>query len=207
MNKLAKGDHRPVHVTKQGNRRVFFGLSWDPSESRGVFARLKEVVLGKKSFYDLDLACFLFDKDHHFLDVISGKNGKIVDQSGGIYHSGDDQEGKAEGDDEQLSVELSNVPEAVHHIIVTASVESGHKFSEILSPHIRFVDAYSERHFSQVDLQNADSAKASSYVFMELYRKEHQDGRWHMNFIDAYRRVADYSQWHKQLKKYLSVTD
>ncbi len=97
---------RPLNVTKQGNHRVFVGLSWDPNQGKSFTDRLKNVVTGKKNYHDLDLSCFLYDKNHVFIDVISGKIGQIADQSGAIYHSGDDQEGIGGGDDEQISVEL-----------------------------------------------------------------------------------------------------
>lgn len=204
MSKFQKGDHKPVHVTKQGNRRVFVGLSWDPSEERGLFARIKEIIAGKKSFHDLDLSCYLFDKNHDLIDIISGKNGKIVDHSGGIYHSGDDQEGIAAGDDEQISIELANVPENIHHILVKASIESGHKFSEVLAPQIRLVDGYSDRQFLEVDLDASRSAHASRYLFIELYRQEHEDGRWYMHFVDDYGKKGDVARSYKHLLPFLT---
>lgn len=204
VNALEKGERRHLNISKQGNHRFFVGLGWDPSQAKGFGSRLKELLSGRKSYHDLDLSCFLYDKDHKCIDVISGKIGKIVDQSGGIYHSGDDHEGIGEGDDEQISVELINTPESVQHMVFKASIDSGHKFSEIDTPAMRLVDAYSNRHFLRIDLSNPAAAEASSYIMAEIYRDAEDPQEWNIHFIDEYLSGKTSIRWKKRLIDYLT---
>lgn len=202
---LQAGERRPLNVSQQGNHRVFVGLSWDPKSDKSFTARLKEILTGKKSYHDLDLACFLYDQDKNYIDVISGKIGALVDQSGGIYHSGDDREGMGGGDDEQISVELANLPPSVHHIIFKASIETGHNFAEIEAPFIRLIDAYSQRAFFKKELDApAAAAKNTNYIMAELYRSPQASPPWNLHIIDQYTSWGEHAQWKKNLIKYLS---
>lgn len=206
MHAMDTGTERPLNVSKQSNRRVFVGLSWDPTEDKSFVARLKSVLTGRQSNHDLDLSCFLYDKDQNFINMISGKIGQIVDASGAIYHSGDDKEGAQEGDDEQISAELLNVPEDVHHMIFKVSIDSGHSFDEIEAPAIRLVDGYSDRRFLQADLSADDAAGHNAYIFAELYRKPHADGNWILHFIGQYKSWGDATRWKNKLGQFLTVS-
>ena len=44
MSTIKKGERRVLNVTDKGNRRVFVGLSWDPSEEHSFFNKIKEIV-------------------------------------------------------------------------------------------------------------------------------------------------------------------
>ncbi|MBG77895.1 MAG: hypothetical protein CL570_02550 [Alphaproteobacteria bacterium] len=204
-NDIPTGDKRPLNVSKQGNHRFFCGLGWDPSQAKGAWPRLKEILSGRKSYHDLDLSCFLYDNEGKFVDVISGKIGKIVDQSGGIYHSGDDHEGIGDGDDEQISVELKNLAADICHIVFKISIDSGHKFGEIESPAVRLVDAYSNRHFLQIDLSQPEAADSSSYIMAEIYRTTETPDDWQIHFINEYITGKTSVKWKKKITEFLSL--
>lgn len=198
--------NRPLNVTDAGNKRIFVGLSWDPNERKDFIGRLQNILSGKKSYHDLDLSCFLYNKDKEFLDIISGKIGKIVDQSGGIYHSGDDKEGIDDGDDEQISVELARIDTSIHYIIFKASVESGHSVDEIDAPAIRMVDAYSSHPFIKIDLDKNEGAGKDAYIFATLYRDPSSPSQWSLDTIDEYHTSSPLKQWKERLIDFISKT-
>jgi len=204
MKKLEAGEKRPLNVTDQGNRRVFVGLSWDPSQSRGLIQSIKEFFTGKKSYHDLDLSCFMYDADHNFVGVISGKTGQIVDQSGGIYHSGDDTEGAQDGDDEQISVELATIAPEIAHLIFKISIDSGHNFNEVTAPEVRLVDGYSRHHFIKTPLMQTQDKPKSAYLFVELYRSADNANQWNTHFIDTYKNSDTTARWAKKLQSFLT---
>ena len=203
-NDIPTGDKRPLNVSKQGNYRFFCGLGWDPSQEKGFWPRMREALSGRKSYHDLDLSCFLYDKSGKFVDVVSGKIGKIVDQSGGIYHSGDDHEGIGDGDDEQISVELKNLADNIHHIVFKISIDSGHKFGEIESPAVRLVDAYSNRHFLKIDLSIPKAADSSSYIMAEIFRTSEAPNDWTLHFINRYIKGKTSVKWKKHIATFLT---
>lgn len=202
---IQKGETKPINVTKQGNERVFVGLGWDPQVAKNFLARLQDTVTGKQTFHDLDLSCYLYNQHKAFVSVISGKIGQIADESGAIYHSGDDTEGIGGGDDEQISAELANIPDDIHHIIFKATIESGHKFKDIDRPEIRIVDAYTDRQLIKIDLIRDDTLNASTYIFCRLHRDETTPSLWHIHFIDEATNAADSAQWAKRLTQYLTI--
>ncbi len=205
-NTIQTGESRQLNITQQGNQRFFVGLSWDASNNKNLLDRFKELISGKSVFHDLDLTCFLYDKNKKIIDVISGKNGEIVDKSGSIYHSGDDKDGMGAGDDEQVSVELANIPSNVQHIVFKASISSNHKFSEVEAPEIRLVDAYSKRSINKTALNVSNSEKSTGYVFAEIYRglSEDDNPTWHFHYINKFTSWKDNSVAQKKIPELLN---
>lgn len=191
LNMIQRGERRPLNVTKQGNQRIFVGLSWDPKPKRTLMARLRDFINGRKQYHDLDLTCFLYDENQNFIDTICGKENKLGSPAQGIYHSGDDLEGIGDGDDEQISVELTNLPDNVHHILFKASIQSGHRFYHIKQPEIRLVDAYTKRHLIKTPL-NKDVTSTeictNAYILAELYRTPETPENWNIHYINSYRK-------------------
>ena len=190
LNMIQKGERRPLNVTKQGNQRIFVGLSWDPKPKRTLMARIRDFINGRKQYHDLDLTCFLYDENQRFIDTICGKENKLGSPAQGIYHSGDDLEGIGDGDDEQISVELTNLPDNVHHILFKATIQSGHRFYHIQQPEIRLVDAYTKRHLIKAPLnpQRGHNTDTNTYIMAEIFRAPNQPEQWKLNYINTFSR-------------------
>ena len=193
---------RKLNVSNTKAQRIYAGLRWDPKDTdkRTIAETLKDVTTGRKPYHDLDLACYLYDADGGFIDAVSGKLGQIVDHTGGIYHSGDDQGGYSSyalGDDEQISVELANISGAIAHIVFKVSIESGHTFGEVDAPNVHLVDAYSSRMFLDDDLDAAEGAGLSAYVLCVLSR-DGDDG-WRLKPIQRYSKTMKPALWRKEL--------
>lgn len=196
-----KGQRRALNISKQGNHRFFVGLGWDVNPNKSLIDRIKEFISGKEVFHDLDLSCFTYDKDHNPIDIITGNPNEISDKTGAIYHSGDDKDGLGSGDDEQISVELSNLPAEVNHIIFKASIKSNHNFGDVAEPEIRIVDAYSQRSIAKKQLTDPEGHKASRYIFAEIYKT---NNKWNIHHIGEYLSWGSNSSWQRKLTAFLT---
>jgi len=179
-----KGETVPLFVTQQAKRRVICGLQWDSLND-------------KKYAFDLDLACILFDADKECVDGVSGKPDETIDQSGAVYHTGDDTTGAGEGDDEQVSIELLNLPEEVQTVVFLVEIQSNHGFADIRNPIVRIADGMTDRSQLHVSLEGGDN---TACVFASISRRN--DG-WLLHYIGDYIKGGDIEDWVEKLQEYL----
>ncbi len=201
MARIPKGESFPLNVTKEGRQRIFVGLGWDPNESVG----LKDRALGKlglkDTHHDLDLSCYIYDQNKRYISHVSVEEGRAVDQTGQIYHSGDNVKGVGEGDDEQISVELKDLDPAIAMIVFKASIKSGHTFNEVTQPEIRLVDAYSRRVFLELSLQEGNENNRPAFVFTALLRAP--EGTWSVHHISKFIDAPEDGHWAEKIKSYI----
>ncbi len=200
MAELAKGAAGPLNYTQEAHHRVFVGLGWDPNTKIGLGDKLGEMMGGKKTHHDLDLQCFVYDAGRTCLARIGAKSEHSLDAIGQIYHSGDNAEGLGDGDDEQISAELKNLPEHIHTIVFVATIRSGHTFKDLHAPEIRLADGYSDHDFLKCALDRPEGEKASAFVFASIFRGP--DGAWQMKNISEYANAPDSGNWDEALKAY-----
>lgn len=184
MPQKKSGSHTPLNVTQEANQRVFVGLGWDPVDMVRLVDKIKALAGIKETHHDLDLSCFLYDENRHFIESVGALGAQDTDSSGKIYYSGDNIEGIGEGDDEQISAELKDLPTKIHYIAFVASIKSGHTFSEVSAPEIRLVDAYSNYTLLHKSIADTDSESHSAYLFLSLYRDT--QGGWMLHHIGKY---------------------
>lgn len=199
MPDLAKGQNAPLNVTQEAQHRIYVGLGWDPHKP-GFIGKARDIVEGKKPQHDLDLSCFMYDEQKSFVSMVTAETERAIDESGAVYHSGDSQDGLGGGDDEQISVELKNIPGNIHHIVFKVIVKSGHTFGEIESAEIRLVDGYSDHVFLETGLGGLSGKDKSAFVFVRVYKKE---GIWHVQNISDFIAMGKMSDWTASMKKYL----
>ena len=108
---LAKGQKVDLTKGRPGLKNVLIGLGWDTNKYDGGHD------------FDLDSAAFLL-----------GANGKVTSDadfvfynnlkhsSGAVEHLGDNLTGAGEGDDEQIKIDLSKVPDAIQKIDFTVTI-------------------------------------------------------------------------------------
>jgi stress response protein SCP2 len=200
---LEKGESGPLNVTKEAKHRIFVGLGWDPNEKTGLLDQAKALVKGQELHHDLDLSAYMFDVNNRYIGHVSAETGRHVDQTGQIYHSGDNVEGIGDGDDEQISVELKGLDETIHCILFKASIKSGHVFGDIKDPEIRIGDGYSGHTFAHHNLTSEGGAKKSAYIFLKITRADEEN--WNMHHIDAYLDMVAPEDWVDTLKAYLAA--
>lgn len=155
---LAKGNS--LSLTKQDGgalTRVILGLGWDAAK-RGLFG-------GSRSI-DLDASAILFDGNGR--DVDSVWYGHLNSNDGSIRHSGDNLTGAGDGDDEQIVVNLDQVPANVQNIVLTINSYSGHKFSQVMNVFARVVDATTNQELVRYNL--AESKDNTAVLIAKLTR-------------------------------------
>jgi stress response protein SCP2 len=200
MPDIDKGQHAPLNVTQQAKHRIYVGLSWDPGAQTGFLHRLKLMIGSKKKNHDLDLTCFAFDAQNTLAEHIGADNEHAASLSGHIYHSGDDPDGSGEGDDEQISAELKNLPAEIHHLIFAVAIKSGHTFDEVTAPEIRLADGYSNHVFLAETLTGPAAAGKTAFLFAHIYR---QGAGWRVHNISEFVDPPEQGGWKNILEKYL----
>ena len=171
---LRKG--QKVELTK-GNpnlKKVLIGLGWDTNKYDGGYD------------FDLDAAAFLL-----------GANGKVTSDvdfvfynqlkhpSGAVEHMGDNLTGAGEGDDEEIKVDLSKVPQNIDKIDFTVTiyeaVERRQSFGQVENAYIRVVDDLTGKELIRYDL-GEDFSIETAVVVGELYR---HGADWKFNAIGS----------------------
>ncbi len=203
MSKLAKGESIPLNYSPQASHRIFAGLGWDPVGNPGVIGKLRSAISGQKNYHDLDLACYIYDAHGAYISHVSTERGREKDQTGKIYHSGDNVEGLGEGDDEQISVELKDLDPVIGNIIFKASIKSGHRFCDVSEPEIHVSDGYTGRSLLHQNLKELPRNKQNSFIFARLFKLP--DGPWMLENISEFRRQAPAQDWPEILRHFTRI--
>lgn len=171
---LKKGQKVSLTKDNPGLKKLIVGLGWDTNK------------FDTGGDFDLDSAAFLL-----------GENGKVTSQSdfifygnlkhnsGSVIHMGDNRTGDGDGDDEQIFIDLSKVPENITRIIFTATIyeaeERRQNFGQISNAYIRIVDEDVKNEILKYDL-GEDFSIETAAVFGELYKN---NGEWKFNAIGS----------------------
>lgn len=167
---LKKGQKISLSKEAPGMDKVIVGMGWDTSS-------------GGSSF-DLDACAFLVDENGKMTeneDFVFFNNLKNGNSS--VEHTGDNLTGEGEGDDEQIKVELSKVPDNVSKIIFYGTIFDGksknQNFGQVSNAYIRLVDENTNNEVAKFDLSE-DYSTDISICLGELYR---HNGEWKFNSI------------------------
>ena len=159
---LLKGQR--VDLTK-GNPsldNIVIGLGWDVKRFDG----------GEE--FDLDASAFLLNsagKCRSESDFIFYNNLQSVD--GSIVHTGDNRTGEGDGDDEQINMNLSKIPQDVNRISLVVTIHDAENrrqnFGQISNAYVRLVNETNGEEILRFDL-GEDFSIETAVVFAELYR-------------------------------------
>ncbi len=182
---LQKGQKVDLTKGNSGLRRVMVGLGWDEAQqpqSKGLLGGI--FGGGKVESIDCDAIAFLLDSNGHIArrgDVVFFNN--LRHDSGCVVHKGDNLDGKGEGDDEQIMVDLSRLPAQYERIVVLVSIyratDKNQHFGMIRNAFIRLVDADTNKELCIYNLSE-NYQGMTALVFGELYR---HNGEWKFNAI------------------------
>lgn len=199
---MNKGESKPLNVTKEAQHRVVVGLGWDPADAPKLIKKIGSIAKGRPTHHDLDLSCFMFDEHKAMIGKVSADGDFAIDESGKIYHSGDNVEGLGDGDDEEISVELKDIPPIINSIIFTAHISTGQSFGSVNAPEMRIYDAYTGHNFLHHDLSEQSGADKGTFVFISLQRSAAND--WSLHYIGDYPVSKDQKDWEAALQSYLA---
>ncbi|MBN8521495.1 MAG: TerD family protein [Alphaproteobacteria bacterium] len=197
----AKGEKTPLLHTLAKRQRVLATLNWDPRRGKiGLFDKLK----GNNQQYDLDIICLMFGQDGTFLDYVSAEAQYAIDQTGKIYHSGDDQTGEGDTDDEYITTELAELPAVLNHIVYVVEVKSNHTFGD-LDTIVRIVDSFSHNVLLETDVGVENAYRdTKAFVFAALSRDPASPTGWTLFHIGDYPPLSEVSDWGTYLRRYLT---
>ena len=171
---LKKGQTDSLTKDAPGLTKVVVGLGWDVNayDTGGDF--------------DLDAAAFLLGDSGR---VASSDDfvfyGNLKHTSGAVEHLGDNLTGAGDGDDEQIKVDLTKVPDPVARIAFTATIyeaeERRQNFGMVSNAFIRIYNEASGEELLRYDL-GEDFSIETAVVFGELYKN---NGEWKFNAIGS----------------------
>ncbi|AXA92357.1 TerD family protein [Massilia sp. YMA4] len=151
--------------------RVVMGLGWDAVKSKGFLG------FGAKSAdIDLDASCIVFDDANKPLDVVWFR--QLKSRDGSISHSGDNRTGAGDGDDEQVTVNLQQVPPNVKSIVFTVNSFTGQSFAQVENAYCRLINADNGKEVARFNL--SVQGQHSAQLMAKLYR---HNGEWKMHAI------------------------
>lgn len=159
----------PVALNKGGNvslskeepnlRRVLVGLGWDAAGAN----------------YDLDASAFLLttqgrvrsDNDFVFYN-------QPASPEGSVRHLGDSRTGLGANDDEQITVDLGQVPADIDRIAFSVTIHDAEQrrqsFGQIRSAYIRVANQETLNELARYNL-SGDAGSETAMIFGELYRR------------------------------------
>ena len=167
---LQKGQKIDLTKNNPSLKRIMVGLGWDASKKYSANI-------------DCDASAFLC------------RNGKLVKEndiicyyhlehkSKAVVHMGDNLTGDGDGDDEQILIDLSKVPEVYDKIVFAVNIYDckarDQHFGMIKNAFIRIVDVDTHNELCRYNLsENYDTMTAM--IFGKVYRK---DNEWKFNAI------------------------
>lgn len=176
---LVKGQKIDLTKNNSGLKKLLVGLGWDP------------VKQGKKGFFGLGSSAPDVDVD---ASVIMLRNDKLVSKEdlvyfgnknsrcGGVIHTGDNLTGGGDGDDEQILIDLSKIPQDVNKIIFVTNIyeciKRKQSFGMIENAFIRIADD-SNKNIAMFNLTEDYNGK-TALIVGELYRHNNE---WKFNAI------------------------
>ncbi|WP_124066704.1 TerD family protein [Clostridium sp. E02] len=171
---LQKGQKVSITKGNPGLSKVVVGLGWDVNQ------------FDTGGDFDLDTAAFLLtdtgkvSRPEDFVFF-----GNLKHPSGCAEHLGDNLTGDGNGDDEQIKINLSVVPENVSKIAFTVTIYEAElrrqNFGQVSGAYIRIYNEANGEELLRYDL-GEDFSIESAAVFGELYKN---NGEWKFNAIGS----------------------
>lgn len=171
---LRKGQKISLKKDSGALTKVLVGLGWDAPERSGGYK------------FDLDASAFLL-----------GKSGKVTcdqdfifynnydDNYGAVHHMGDNRTGDGDGDDEQITIDLTKIPEKIEKVVIVVTIhefaERRQNFGGVNNAFIRIEDSTTGEDFCRFDL-GEDFSCQTAIAFGEIYR---HNGEWKFNALGS----------------------
>ncbi len=175
---LQKGQKVDLTKGNAGLKTLVVGLGWDEAP-RGFS------LFSKHEDIDCDASAIMINSSTGKLmgaaDVVYF--GNLNHRSGSVRHCGDNLTGAGEGDDEQIIVELTKVPQEFGRIIFVVNIyqarERKQHFNMIKNAFIRVVDADTRQELCRYNLSENYEGK-TAMIFGEVYR---HNGEWKFSAV------------------------
>ena len=171
---LQKGQKVSLTKDNPGLKKVVVGLGWDVN------------AFDTGGDFDLDAAAFLLNDTGR---VGSSSDfvfyGNLSHPSGSVVHQGDNLTGVGDGDDEQIMIDLSKVPDNITKIAFTVTIyepeQRKQNFGQVNNAFIRIYNEENGEEMLRYDL-GEDFSIETAAVFGELYKS---GSEWKFNAIGS----------------------
>lgn len=171
---LSKGQKVSLTKGNPGLKHIVVGLGWDTNKYDGGFD------------FDLDSAAFLLDENGKVnadTDFVFYNN--LKHSSGAVEHLGDNLTGEGDGNDEQVKVDLSLVPQNISKIAFTVTIhealERRQNFGQVSNSYVRVIDEDTNQELLNYEL-GEDFSIETAIVVCEIYR---HNGEWKFNALGS----------------------
>lgn len=174
---LQKGQKINLSKESAGLSRVIVGLGWDEiKQSHGLYSANPDSI-------DCDASAIMLQNGRLVAKEDLVYFGNLRHLSGTVQHMGDNLTGAGEGDDEQIMIDLSNVPAQYDKIVIVVTiygaVPKNQHFGMIENAFIRLVDGRNNSEVCRYNLTENYSGM-TAMIFGEIYR---HNGEWKFGAI------------------------
>ena len=171
---LKKGQKIDLTKGNPGLKHIRLGLGWDTNMFDGG------------DDFDLDVSLFMVGKSgkvEQDEDFIFYNNLKHPSEA--VEHLGDNRTGDGDGDDEEILVDFSKMPDRIEKIAVTVTIyeakERRQNFGQVNNSYVRRVNSDNEEELLRYDLGEEFSIE-TAIVVCEIYR---HNGEWKFSAVGS----------------------
>ena len=171
---LKKGQKIDLTKGNPGLKHIRLGLGWDTNMFDGG------------DDFDLDVSLFMVGKSgkvEQDEDFIFYNNLKHPSEA--VEHLGDNRTGDGDGDDEEILVDFSKMPDRIEKIAVTVTIyeakERRQNFGQVHNYYVRLVNSDNEEELLRYDLGEEFSIE-TAIVVCEIYR---HNGEWKFSAVGS----------------------
>ena len=171
---LKKGQKIDLTKGNPGLKHIKLGLGWDTN------------VFDGGADFDLDVSLFMVGKNgkvEHDEDFIFYNNLKHPSEA--VEHLGDNRTGDGDGDDEEILVDFSKMPDYVDRIAVTVTIyeakERRQNFGQVNNSYVRLLNSDNDEELLRYDLGEEFSIE-TAIVVCEIYK---HNGEWKFSAVGS----------------------
>ena len=171
---LKKGQKIDLTKGNPGLKHIQLGLGWDTN------------VFDGGEHFDLDVSLFMVSKSgkvEHDEDFIFYNNLKHPSEA--VEHLGDNRTGDGDGDDEEILVDFSKMPDYVEKIAVTVTIyeakERRQNFGQVNNSYVRLLNSDNDEELLRYDL-GEDFSIETAVVVCEIYK---HNGEWKFSAVGS----------------------
>ncbi|MBZ9559132.1 MULTISPECIES: TerD family protein [Modicisalibacter] len=167
MIDLSKGSRINLSKEAPGATKFTLGMGWDTRITDGAD-------------FDLDASALLLDANDQPVGGTSSLvfYGQLASPCGGVASSGDNRTGEGDGDDETITVDLTQLNADIAKIVLVVTIHEadarGQNFGMVNNAFVRILKDGNDEPVARYDLSE-DYSTETAVIFGELYKK---DGDW-----------------------------
>lgn len=169
---LQKGQRIDLTKGNPSLEQLVVGLGWDPiDQKRGGL--LGGLFSGGGTDMDIDASVIMLRDDYFTRNEDLIYFGNLTSKCGGVKHTGDNLTGEGDGDDEQVIVQLSRIPQDINRLIFVVNiydcVKRKQDFGQVENAYIRVLNNQNQQELLKFNLSD-NYQGLTSLTVAEIYR-------------------------------------